>query len=98
MIAALFLVFQLTVMPWPEAYAAQDLDISSTDSEINDLPEEEAEEPSTEETDEEGVLPPVGKKRAFFTGTGGGHFFHMREKFWKNTPQGGGSNDKRGLD
>ncbi|MDO5459825.1 MAG: hypothetical protein Q4F32_09335, partial [Eubacteriales bacterium] len=44
MIAALFLVFQLTVMPWPEAYAAQDLDISSTDSEINDLPEEEPEE------------------------------------------------------
>ena len=52
-IAALFLVFQLTVMPWPEAYAAQDLDISSTDSEINDLPEEEAEEEPEEEPEEE---------------------------------------------
>ena len=52
-IAALFLVFQLTVMPWPEAYAAQDLDISSTDSEINDLPEEEAEEEPEEEPEEQ---------------------------------------------
>ena len=52
-IAALFLVFQLTVMPWPEAYAAQDLDISSTDSEINDLPEEEPEEEPEEQPEEE---------------------------------------------
>ena len=52
-IAALFLVFQLTVMPWPEAYAAQDLDISSTDSEINDLPEEEAEEELEEDLEEQ---------------------------------------------
>lgn len=52
-IAALFLVFQLTVMPCPGAVAAQDSDISSTDSEINDLPEKEAEEEPEEEPEEE---------------------------------------------
>lgn len=52
-IAALFLVFQLTVMHCPGAYAAQDSDISSTDSEINDLPEKEAEEEPEEEPEEE---------------------------------------------
>lgn len=51
-IAALFLVFQLTVIPCPGAGAAQDSDISSTDSEINDLPEEEAEEENPEEEKE----------------------------------------------
>ena len=52
-IAALFLVFQLTVMPCPGAVAAQDSDISLTDSEINDLPEKEAEEEPEEEPEEE---------------------------------------------
>ena len=55
-IAALFLVFQLTVMPCPGAVAAQDSDISSTDSEINDLPEKEAEEEPEEEAKEEQKL------------------------------------------
>ena len=43
-LAAIFLVVQLTVMPCPVVYAAQDSDVSSTDSEISDLSEEEVEE------------------------------------------------------
>ena len=52
-IAALFLVFQLPVMPCPGAVAAQDSDISSTDSEINDLLEKEAEVEPEEEPEEQ---------------------------------------------
>ena len=40
-LAALFLVLQLIVMPLSEAYAARDPDDPSIDSEISDLPEEE---------------------------------------------------------
>ena len=57
-IAALFLVFQLTVMPCPGAVAAQDSDDLSMDSGLSDLleaeePEEESEEEPEEEPEEE---------------------------------------------
>ena len=57
MIAALFLVFQLTVMPCPGAYAAQDSDDPSIDLGFSDLlGEEEQEEEPEEEAKEEQKL------------------------------------------
>ena len=56
-IAALFLVFQLTVMPCPGAYAAQDSDDPTIDLGFSDLlGEEEQEEEPEEEAKEEQKL------------------------------------------